>query len=190
MLEFLSEPWPWYVAGPLVGLTVPVVLLWIGREFGISSSFRDVCAATMPGRVEFFHYDWKAEAWRLAFAAGVAIGGFLAWQALGPADATVAISEATRSDLHALGISDQTGLVPSQLFSWQALGSVPGMIVLVAGGFLVGFGTRWAGGCTSGHAITGLSNFQLASLIAVIGFFVGGLLSTHWLLPLILGGLP
>lgn len=186
----LSEPWPWYVAGPLIGLTVPLLLLWVGKPFGISSSFRDICAATLPGRVEFFQYDWKAQAWRLAFAVGVVIGGFLAWQVLSPEEAVVAISEATRTDLAALGITDQTGLVPRQLMSWDALGSLPGLIVLVVGGFLVGFGTRWAGGCTSGHAITGLSNLQPASLIAVLGFFAGGLLSTHWLLPLILGGLP
>lgn len=190
LIDFLTEPWPWYVAGPLIGLTVPVLLVWVGQPFGISSSFRDICAATLPGRVEFFHYDWKAQAWRLAFAVGVVIGGFLAWQILSPAEAAVAISEATRADLAALGISDQTGLVPRQLMSWDALGSIPGLIVLVVGGFLVGFGTRWAGGCTSGHAITGLSNLQFVSLIAVLGFFAGGLISTHWLLPLILGGLP
>lgn len=190
MLEFLTRPWPWFVAGPLVGLTVPLLLLWVGKPFGISSSFRDICAAAIPGRVEFFHYDWKAESWRLAFALGVLVGGFLAWQVLTPADAVVAISDATRADLAALGITDQTGLVPRQLMSWEALGSIPGLVVLVVGGFLVGFGTRWADGCTSGHAITGLSNLQLASLIAVAGFFAGGLISTHWLLPLILGGLP
>ncbi|MDH3298509.1 MAG: YeeE/YedE family protein [Gemmatimonadota bacterium] len=192
-VDLLSRPWPWYVAGPLIGLVVPALLVWVGRPFGISSSFRDVCAATIPGKLEYFGYDWKEHAWRLAFSAGVLAGGFLAWQVLGPADPgglAVAVSEATRSDLLALGITDQTGLVPRQLLSWEALGSVPGLFVLVIGGFLVGFGTRWADGCTSGHAITGLANLQLASLIAVIGFFAGGLISTHWLLPILLAGLP
>ena len=190
--DFLSQPWPWYIAGPLIGLTVPALLLWVGRPFGISSSFRDICAATVPGKLEFFNYDWKDSAWRLAFAVGVVGGGFLAWQVFAPVDSgavAVAISDATRVDLLALGITDQTGLVPPQLLSWDALGTLPGLIVLVLGGFLVGFGTRWAGGCTSGHAITGLANLQLASLIAVIGFFAGGLISTHWLLPIILAGI-
>jgi len=193
LVDLLSRPWPWYVAGPLIGLVVPALLVWVGRPFGISSSFRDVCAATIPGKLEYFGYDWRDYAWRLAFSVGVLGGGFLAWQVLGPADPgglSVAVSEATRSDLLALGITDQTGLVPRQLLSWEALGSFAGLTILVLGGFLVGFGTRWAGGCTSGHAITGLSNLQLASLIAVIGFFVGGLVSTHWLLPIILAGLP
>lgn len=192
VLRVFSQPWPWYVAGPLIGLTVPAVLLWVGRPFGISSSFRDVCAAAFPGRLAYFCYDWKDSAWRLTFALGIVGGGFLAWQVFSPAESTglaVAISDATRADLQALGLIDLTGLVPPQLMSWRALGSLPGLIVLVLGGFLVGFGTRWADGCTSGHAITGLANLQLASLIAVIGFFVGGLISTHWLLPLILAGL-
>lgn len=192
IVAFLSAPWPWYVSGPLIGLTVPVMLLSIGHPFGVSSSFRDICAATIPGRVEYFRHDWKGAAWRLAFVAGLAVGGWLAWQLLGPADPSlpaVAISEATRSDLRALGLTDQTGLVPPQLLGPPALATAAGWIVLVLGGFLVGFGTRWAGGCTSGHAISGLANLQKASLIAVVGFFIGGLLSTHLLLPFILRAL-
>lgn len=192
LASLLTEPWPWYVAGPLIGLVVPALLVFVGHAFGISSSFRDICAATLPGKLEFFAYDWRAGGWRLAFAVGLVVGGLVGWILLGPADMAgpaVAISEATRADLLAMGITDQTGLVPPQLFSWQALGSVPGLLVLVGGGWLVGFGTRWAGGCTSGHAISGMSNFQLASLIAVVGFFAGGLVSAHWLLPMILRGL-
>lgn len=190
VVEFLSRPWPWYVAGPLIGLVVPAMLLWIGQPFGVSSSFRDICAATLPGRVEYFRYDWKASGWRLGFVAGLVGGGWLAWQILGPADPSapaVAISAATRADLVALGLTDQTGLVPPQLFSVEALATAAGWTVLLLGGFLVGFGTRWAGGCTSGHAISGLADLQKASLIAVVGFFVGGLISTHLLLPLLLG---
>lgn len=192
LASLLTEPWPWYVAGPLIGLVVPALLVFVGHAFGISSSFRDICAATLPGKLEFFAYDWRAAGWRLAFAGGLVVGGLVGWILLGPADMSgpaVAISEATRADLLTMGITDQTGLVPPQLFSWQALGSAPGLLVLVGGGWLVGFGTRWAGGCTSGHAISGMSNLQLASLIAVAGFFAGGLVSAHWLLPLILRGL-
>lgn len=189
-VRFLTEPWPWYVAGPIIGLVVPALLVFVGHAFGVSSSFRDICAGTMPGKLDYFAYDWRDSGWRLSFVIGLVAGGALGWLLLGPADAStpaVAISEATRADLFALGITDQTGLAPPALFSWHALGSIPGLVVLVVGGWLVGFGTRWAGGCTSGHAISGLSNLQLASFIAVIGFFAGGLVSAHWLLPLILG---
>lgn len=190
LVAVLREPWPWYVGGPIIGLVVPALLVFVGHAFGVSSSFRDICAAAIPGRLEFFAYDWRDSGWRLAFAIGLVAGGLVGWVLLGPVDPSVpavAVSEATRADLADLGITDQTGLAPPALFTWEAFASIPGMIVLILGGWLVGFGTRWAGGCTSGHAISGLSNLQLASLIAVIGFFAGGLVSAHWLLPFILG---
>lgn len=115
-----TEPWPWYVAGPLIGLVVPALLVFVGHAFGVSSSFRDICAAMVPGRLEFFAYDWRDSGWRLAFAAGLVIGGLIGWVLLGhgdPSGPAVAISEATRADLAAMGISDQTGLVPPQLFT-------------------------------------------------------------------------
>jgi uncharacterized membrane protein YedE/YeeE len=185
-MDFLTRPWPWYVAGPLIGLAVPLVYLYAGRKWGISSTFRDVCAATFPGDIEYFRYSWRnLGAWRLTMALGLIIGGFIA-AATGPDE--VAISAATRADLTALGLTDFSGVVPSEIFSWSALTTLPGLVLIVGGGFLVGFGTRYANGCTSGHAISGLSALRVTSLVAVIGFFVGGLLSTHVLLPLILGG--
>ena len=184
MLEFLSQPWPWWVAGPLVGLMVPL-LFWVGsKRFGVSSSFRHVCAAVAPAGSEYLKYDWRKEAWNLFLVAGIAVGAFLAaW--LIPNPEAVAISESTASDLAALGVTDQTGLVPKQIFSWESLLSVKGLIFIVVGGFLVGFGTRYADGCTSGHAIAGLSNFELSSLVATIAFFVGGLVVTWLIYPLI-----
>ena len=185
-MDFLTQPWPWYVAGPLIGLTVPLVYLYAGRKWGISSTFRDLCAATIPSGFEYFTYSWRSRGgWRLTMALGLIIGGFIA-AVTGPDQ--VAISAATRADLAALGITDFSGVVPSELFSWGALTSLPGLVLIVGGGFLVGFGTRYANGCTSGHAISGLSALRLTSLVAVIGFFAGGLISTHILLPLILGG--
>jgi uncharacterized protein len=184
MIETLSRPWPWYLAGPLIGLMVPVLLLVGNRLFGISSSFRHVCAACLPRRGAYLRYDWRdAGAWNLAFAAGVLIGGALAATLLAHAE-PVAISAATRADLAALGLRDFSGIVPADLFSWESVLSLRGLLVLGGGGFLVGFGTAYAGGCTSGHGVAGLANFQLASLIAVIAFFVGGLIGTHLLLPL------
>lgn len=184
--DLLAQPWPWYVAGPAIGLTVPIVYLYAGRKWGMSSTFRDVCAATFPAGIEYFRYSWRERGgWRLTMALGLIIGGFIASRTGSP---DVAIATATRADLVELGLTDFTGLVPAELISWSALTSVTGLVVIVGGGFLVGFGTRYADGCTSGHAISGLSALRITSLLAVIGFFAGGLVMTHLLLPLLLGG--
>ena len=187
MTTWFSGEWPWYVAGPLIGLFVPALLIVGNKVFGISSNLRHLCSAIAPGRVEFFRYDWrKAGLWNLVFLAGVLIGGFLAFHAGGVHD--VAISAETRAALTKLGIHDFSGLAPHQLFSWHALLTLRGFVSVVLGGFLVGFGTAYAAGCTSGHAISGLANFELPSLIAVIGFFAGGLAATYLILPVLLGG--
>ena len=188
MIETLSQPWPWYVAGPLIGLTVAVLLLVGGKAFGVSSSLRHLCAATVPGRSPYLRYDWRRTGlWNLLFVAGVILGGLVAGTLLSTGE-PVAISEATRADLRELGVATDTGLVPTDVYSLRALASPSGFIVLVLGGFLVGFGARYAAGCTSGHGIIGLASFQKPALVAVLGFFAGGLLATHLLLPLILGG--
>lgn len=185
-MSLLTGPWPWYLAGPVIGLSVPLVYLYAGRKWGISSTFRDVCAATFPRDLEYFRYSWKESGgWRLTMAVGLVLGGFIGGTLT---EVGQPISAATVTDMVELGIADTTGLVPPELFSWSALTTLPGILILVVGGFLVGFGTRYANGCTSGHAISGLSALRVSSLVAVIGFFVGGLLSTHLLLPLILGG--
>jgi uncharacterized membrane protein YedE/YeeE len=184
-LEWISQPWPWYVAGPLIGLVVPVLLIVAGQPFGLSTSFEDICAAAFPARPELLRRDWRQGAWRIAIVVGIIFGGFLAGTFLqGPSE--VAIAASTRADLAALGITDFSGLAPRELFNWGALGTLGGFLIIVGGGFLVGFGTRYASGCTSGHAIMGLSNLQVPSLIAVVGFFVGGLTASWLLLPVLL----
>jgi uncharacterized membrane protein YedE/YeeE len=186
MLELISQPWPWYIAGPLIGLMVPLLLVIGGKVFGISSNLRHLCAASLPANIEFFKYDWKESGmWNLVFVVGVLLGGAIATFVLTRPDPVIGISEATRADLQNLGITDFTGFVPSEFLSWSGLLTLPGFLMIVGGGFLVGFGARYAGGCTSGHAISGLSNLQLPSLVAVIGFFAGGLIVTYVLLPLI-----
>jgi uncharacterized membrane protein YedE/YeeE len=186
MMNLLREPWPWYVAGPLIGLMVPLLLLIGGKPFGISSNLRHLCAATGASGIPFFAYDWKREGgWNLLFALGILIGGLVAAGLLVPHGYAIGISQATQHDLRALGLHDLSGFVPDELMGWQALASPRGWLTLGAGGLLVGFGSRWAGGCTSGHAISGLATFQLPSLIAVCGFFAGGLLMTHVVLPLL-----
>ncbi len=185
MLELLWEPWPWYVAGPLIGLVVPVLLLLGGKKFGVSSNLRHTCAACMPGKIDFFRYDWKSEgSWNLVFIAGAVLGGFLGgWLLANPEP--VDLSRQTMAELQALGIHDFTGFFPDDLFNWGNLTSLSGILAMVVGGFLVGFGARYSGGCTSGHGISGLADLQPASLLAVIGFFAGGLFVTHLLFPII-----
>lgn len=182
LLEIVRKPWPWYVAGPLIGLTVPTLLLIGNKSFGISSSLRHICAACIPANIPFFKYDWKKEIWNLVFVLGVFFGGMIATQLLANPNDFV-LSEATKTDLAALGIQDFSGLMPADLFSTEVLFSLKGLIFFVLGGFLVGFGTRYAGGCTSGHAIMGLSTLQWPSLVATCCFMVGGFLMTHLILP-------
>lgn len=187
MLELLTRPWPWWVAGPLIGLVVPFVYWYGGKKWGVSSSLQHLCAAFVPSGLEYFRYDWKRRgAWHLAMAGGMLLGGFLGWRVLSRPGHVVDIAESTRADLASLGVRDFSGMVPADFFSFDALGTIPGFLMVVAGGFLVGFGARYANGCTSGHAISGLSNLQASSLAAVVGFFAGGLLTVHVLLPWIL----
>ena len=184
MLEVIKQPWPWYISGPIIGTMVPLSLFIANKTFGISSSLRHICAACMPGNIEFFKYNWKKEIWSLFFVGGVLIGGILTNKFLTSSN-MVNISETTKNDLIALGITDFNSYIPEQIFSWSHLFSFQGLLFIVIGGFMVGFGARWAGGCTSGHAISGLSNLRFVSIIAVIGFFVGGLIMTHFLFPII-----
>ena len=186
MREFLSQPWPWYVAGPLIGLIVPALLFVGNKQFGISANLRHACAIMLPGNAEFFRYDWRRiGGWNIAFAIGILIGGYIAssWLASG---ASIAISAATQRDLATLRLHDYTGLVPAELFNWQSLTTLRGFVMIIVGGVLVGFGTAYAGGCTSGHAISGLANLQMPSLIASLGFFAGGVVATWFIIPALL----
>ena len=162
------------------------LLLWAGGEFGVSENLRHICAAVLPTRNDFFRYDWKATGlWNLTLALGIVLGGAVAGTVLASPDPLV-VADATTADLAVMGVTTFEGLAPSQVFSWEGLATVPGFVMIVIGGFLVGFGARYAGGCTSGHAISGLANRQLPSLLAVLGFFAGGLLATWVILPLLL----
>jgi len=185
MLEFISQPWTWWVSGMIISATM-FLLLFFGQSFGFSSNLRTICAAAGGGKfVKFFDFNWRTQIWNLVFLIGAVIGGFIVNQFLSSSQ-PVQISENTIQDLAALGISKPTSVQPVELFSLEALFTLKGFLILAFGGLMVGFGSRYAGGCTSGHAISGLSDFQLPSLIAVIGFFVGGLVMTYFLLPLIL----
>ena len=184
-MEIIYNTWPWYVAGPLIAL-IMFLLLKMGKKFGMSSNLRTLCTIGGAGRFsDFFKFDWKASKWNLWIVAGVITGGFIAFNFLTPN--APQIHNDVVVQLQELGInSTNNAFLPTKLFSLDSLLTLKGFAILLIGGFLVGFGARYAGGCTSGHAISGLSNFQLPSLIAVIGFFVGGLIVNHFILPILL----
>ncbi|QXP79836.1 MULTISPECIES: YeeE/YedE family protein [Winogradskyella] len=184
-MEYISQPWPWYISGPCIAI-IMFLLLYFGRTFGMSSNLRTMCAIGGAGkRVDFFKFDWKSQRWNLVVVLGAIVGGFIAQYVLSNPN-PIDLSQNTITDLKALGFENAgENLLPPELFSWDAVLSFKGLSILLIGGILVGFGTRYAGGCTSGHAITGLSSLQLPSLIAVIGFFLGGLIMIHIIFPIL-----
>ena len=184
-IQFISQPWPWYVAGPIIGLMVPLLLLLGNKSFGISSSLRHVCAACIPANISFFKYDWKKEIWNLFFASGIILGGFIAAYLL-TNHQPVDINPKLVSELQSYGITTSESLLPTSLFNWSSLLTIKGFSFMVIGGFFVGFGTRYAAACTSGHAIMGLSSLQLPSLIATVCFMAGGFIMANLILPHIL----
>lgn len=185
MIEILTQSWPWYVTGPLLGLMVPLLLFFGNKEFGVSSSLQHACAATLPLKADYFRYNWKDSSWNLIMMGGLVIGAFIATILLDGASAP-ALSEGGRALFASWGLEPATELQPREIFGPGSIATPRALVSLILGGFLVGFGARYANGCTSGHAIMGLSLLKPGSLVAVIGFFIGGLLVSHFLLPLIL----
>jgi uncharacterized membrane protein YedE/YeeE len=185
LMEKIAAPWPWYFAGACIGLIVPALLLIGNKTFGISSNLRHICAACFPAGISFFKYNWKKESWNLFFVAGIILGAFIATHYLSNPEA-IKIHPNLQSTLSTNHIQDFSHLQPNELFSFAALFTKRGFVLMVVGGFLVGFGTRYANGCTSGHSIMGLSNLQWPSLIATICFMMGGFIMTQLILPFIL----
>lgn len=185
MLEWLKQPWPWYIAGPLIGLTVPALLILGNKHFGISANLRHACAACFPANIPFFKYNYRKELWNLFFVTGIFFGGMIAASLLANPQ-PVEVAPKLAAELAGYGIDDYSNMVPLQLYSWENLLTMKGLIMLVGGGFLVGFGSRYAGGCTSGHAIMGLSTLQWPSLVATICFMIGGFIMANLILPIIL----
>lgn len=185
MLEIIKQPWPWYVAGILIGLIVPALLILGNKHFGISANLRHACAACFPANIKFFKYEWKKEIWNLFFVIGIFGGAIISALFLANPN-PIEIHPQLAADLAKYNISDRTNVLPSEIFSLSSLFTLRGFIMLVGGGFLVGFGSRYAGGCTSGHSIMGLSNLQWPSLVATIMFMIGGFIMANFILPLIL----
>lgn len=185
ILEYLRAPWPWWISGPLVGAMVPLLLVLANKHFGVSSSLRHLCAACLPARAAYFRYEWRKESWNLALVLGVVIGAAIASTFL-DGTRTPDVGADARAIVAGWGLAEPSGLVPPELFSWSALANGLGWLFMVLGGFCVGFGARWANGCTSGHAIMGLSLRSPGSLVAVIGFFIGGLAVAWLVIPAVL----
>ena len=183
-LEYLAEPWPWWLGGLLIGITVPVLLLLGNKSFGISSSLRHLCAMG-DKQTAFFQYNWRKEIWNIFLVGGIVLGGLLSHLFLRNPH-PVELNPALVKELGQYHLMVGNEMAPAELFSWQALFSLKGLLISVLGGFLVGFGTRYAGGCTSGHSIMGLSNLQWPSLVATVSFFVGGILMANFILPIFL----
>lgn len=183
MIEFITQPWSWWFSGMVI-VSIMFALLFFGKSFGFSANLRTICAVAGLGKhAKFFDFDWKTQTWNLVFLFGAIIGGFISKQFLS-SDIPVQISTETIQDLASLGFAAPTSMLPNELFGLEFL-SWKNITILIAGGIMVGFGSRYAGGCTSGHAISGLSDLQVPSLIAVVGFFMGGLAMTHLIFPLI-----
>lgn len=184
IVDVLRQPWPWYIAGPVIGLSVPLLLLVDNKMLGISDTLRHVCALCFPANIPFLKYRWKDQLWNLFFAIGLLLGGFIGGVLLKP-ETPLAISAATIKDLKKIGINYHENLLPAEIFSWSHLLTWQSILIIIGGGFLVGFGTRYAGGCTSGHGIYGLSTLQWPSLVAVVLFFASGIVTANFILPLL-----
>ncbi len=184
-MNWIFEPWPWYISGPLIVL-IMFLLLMVGKDFGMSSNLRTLCTVFGADKTsDFFKFDWKAQRWNLIVVLGAIIGGFIGSHYLSN-ETAVALNPEVIENLQTMGFNSAgKSYLPTELFDLSALTNIKSLSVLIIGGFLVGFGARYAGGCTSGHAISGLSDLQLPSLIVVIGFFAGGLFMIRVLFPLI-----
>ena len=185
LMEFIIQPWAWYVAGPMIAFVL-FLMYYFGRSFGVSSNLETFCSIAGAGKAtDYFKKDWKNQMWSLFFVVGIIAGGYISSEYL-MSNNNIILNSKTVSELSELGFENAGNtFLPPEIFSTKMLFSAKGILVLLVGGFLVGFGSRYAGGCTSGHAITGLSNLQLPSLLAVIGFFTGGLIMTWFLIPLL-----
>ena len=157
-------PWPWWIAGPAIGLIVTLLAWLLGKPLGVSTGYGVACA--LGSRLSFFRAREYSERWRLALIVGLPLGGLLAAWLGGRLTPTLAFGQ-----LDAL-----------------TRGSVVAKAALLfVGGGLVGTGARWAGGCPSGHTIVGVAQGAGSSLVATLGFMLAGFMVFN-ALYLVLGG--
>ena len=187
-MEIIYQSWPWYVGGSAISV-IMFLLIFSGKEFGFSENLRIIISMLGGGKYsKFFDIDWKQRLWNLTFLFGTLLGGWIAYTFM-RSDEPMQLSASFLNTLDSWGLAQDVKpgeLIPTSLINFSQLGSIAGIVIMILGGFFVGFGARYAGGCTSGHAISGLSNLQWPSLIAVIGFFIGGLFVSNILYPWLL----
>lgn len=184
-MNYLLEPWPWYASGFLIAIVL-FLFFYFGRNFGVSTNLETLCTISGANKFsDYFKKDWKERDWALVFLIGLVIGGFIASNYLSN-QVPIDLNPKTITELNELGFANAGNtIVPDELFDLKNVFTPKGILILLIAGICIGFGTRYAGGCTSGHAITGLSSLQLPSLIAVIGFFIGGLVMVWLIFPLL-----
>ncbi len=184
-MDYILQPWPWFFSGPLIAFVL-FLFFYFGQNFGVSSNLETLCTISGADKFsDYFKTDWRAKDWAIAFLIGLIIGGFIAANYLSN-ESTISLNPETIQELDKLGFKDAgKKLMPAELFSFENAFSLKGFVLLFVAGIFIGFGTRYADGCTSGHAITGLSSLQLPSLVAVIGFFIGGLIMIWILFPIL-----
>ena len=184
-MDFILEPWAWYIGGPLIAISL-FSYFYFSKNFGVSTNFETLCTMAGAGKVsEYFKKDWKERDFSLLFVIGLIIGGFISAHYLIP-NQEINLNPKTVQELTDLGFSNVGNqYFPNEIFGEDVVFSLKGFLILLISGVFIGFGTRYAGGCTSGHAITGLSSLQLPSLLATIGFFIGGIIATWFIIPLI-----
>lgn len=163
-MEIFTSIWHWSISGFLFGI-IMLCLNYLGGYFGLSSSYRTICSMAGLSNISiFFKYDWKKEIWQILFIAGIITGGYI-----------VHLLNAETA------VPDKT-YIPSNLFSSN---DPIALVVLFCGSLLSGFGARYAGGCTSGHLISGISNLQFPSFLVLLFFMIGGILTSTFLMQFI-----
>jgi uncharacterized protein len=165
LLDIMRRPWPWWVAGPAIGIFVTAFTAATGNAVGVSGCYGSACARLVPA-IPFFRRSSFGESWRLPFLLGMPLGGLAGALLAGP-----------------VGVVASMGLFDAVFTSRMDVK----LAVLFAGGLMVGFGARWAGGCTSGHSIMGISQGRTASMVITVGFMTAGMLAAN-LLFRVLGG--
>lgn len=161
-MEWLRlEHWSPYVCGAGIGVLSWLTFLLSDKALGTSTTYAK--AAGMIERLfrgdrvlqrEFFQKIGLDIDWQWLLVLGILIGAFISSMASGAAS---------------------VDWVPEPWLTAFGAAVTPRIVIAFIGGVLLGLGARWAGGCTSGHGISGTMQMSLASWVAAVCFFVGGI---------------
>lgn len=161
------EPYlPWYIAGPLIGLIVPALLFLRQKQFGISSSFSFILSQVLP-KNDYFKSAKRKSNWQFHFALGIIISAVVSSYFLLPKDLVIE------------NLASEGAYLKEQIYS------IDNIYLFLIGGLLIGFGARYADGCTAGNCIMGVSQFSISSIIATISFFIAGVVTAQFINPLL-----